>query len=225
MNAYNEIARVFRDPVPSIEEPAKPVESMIVVDCGYSHTTVTPLYQGRPIQQAIQRLDIGGKFLTSYLKELLSVRQMDVRSETYMVNQMKEETFFVSRAFRADLDSAKTAPEQDGIVLDYILPDYTSRTSGQTRKHDPVAWKQMRTMGFVQNANGERESFLKLGNERFIIPELLFNPRDAGIDQPGIPDMIMRSLACVPTGLWPIMLGNVYVVGGSSNSPNFVDRL
>ncbi len=80
------------------------VEAMLVVDSGYSHTTVTPLLRGRPAQAAIRRLDVGGKLLTNYLKELASVRHYNMMDETYLMNEAKEAVCFVSRDLRRDLE-------------------------------------------------------------------------------------------------------------------------
>ena len=226
LNAYNDIAGIFGDVEASGPSSPGPAEAVLVVDSGYSHTTVTPIYRGRPIQQAIQRLDVGGKFLTNYLKEILSIRQMDIRSETHMTNAMKEDVCFISHDFRGHLDRTKHGTDEDrSVVVDYVLPDYTARSRGEMRYHDPLKWKQMRMMGFFQNEEGERESFLKLGTERFSVPELFFNPKDVGLNQPGLPQMVMRSLSKVPTGLWPVMLANVLVVGGNLKIDGFMSRL
>ena len=225
LNAYNDIAGIFHDSGMSIQSRIAPAEGLLVVDIGYSSSTVTPLYRGKPIQQAVQRLDIGGKFLTNQLKDILSIRQMDIRTETQMANLMKEDVCFVSKSFAADLDSVKKDLSKSSIVLDYVLPDYSTRARGEIRPHNPSAWKQMRMMGCVQTAEGERESLLKLSNERFSVPELLFNPKDIGMNQPGLPELVMRSLSKVPAGLWALMLANIYVVGGTSKLPGLLDRL
>lgn len=75
-----------------------------MIDSGYSHTTVTPIVQGRPLQQAIRRLDVGGKLMTNYLTRLLSVRHFDMRNETFVVNEMKESVCYVSLDFKGDLE-------------------------------------------------------------------------------------------------------------------------
>lgn len=43
------------------------------------------------------RLDVGGKLLTSHLKELVSLRQWNVMGDTYMVNGIKERLCFVAQ--------------------------------------------------------------------------------------------------------------------------------
>ena len=66
---------------------------------------------------------------------------------------------------------------------------------------------------------------MTLGNERFSVPELLFNPGDIGMKQAGLPESIMQSLKSVPTALWAAMLANIYIVGGNAKLKNFAERL
>ena len=211
-----------------------PVECLLVIDSGYSHTTVTPLYRGAPIQQAIRRLEMGGKFLTNYMKEMLSVRQMDVRDETYLMNQMKEDACYVSSNFRNDLESLGKGPltarrmvhpgNQD-IIVDFVLPDYSTRMRGELRPHDPSTMAMRTKLGAVTNTEGVKEYIIALGNERFTVPELLFNPSDIGMQQAGLPETVMASMSGLPPGLWPSMLSNILVVGGNAKFEGFLARL
>jgi actin-related protein 6 len=69
------------------------------------------------------------------------------------------------------------------------------------------------------------EDVLTLRNERFVVPELLFNPSDIGMRQPGLADLVMQSLSALPIGLWPGLLANIVVVGGNARLDNFIQRL
>lgn len=208
---------------------------MLVIDTGFSHSTVTPLYQGRPIQQAIRRLDIGGKLLTNYLKEMLSVRHYNLMSETHLVNEAKEKICFVSNDFKDDLErvwqggaARSSRPKKEGekeIVVDYILPNYNSGTQGFLRPHDPSLAARVKKMGAMANPGGVVEDFMTLGNERFVVPELLFNPMDVGMREAGLPETVMQSLSGLPPGLWPAMLANIVVVGGNCLMGGFMERL
>jgi len=111
---------------------------MLLIDSGYSHTTVSPLLQGRPLQSAIRRLDIGGKLMTSYLTRLLSVRHFDMRNDTYIVNEMKEQACYVSLDFKGDLE--KTWKGTRGDMSRYL-------TTGRKRKG---LQKLYRKCGFPQ---------------------------------------------------------------------------
>lgn len=226
LNAYNNIHTLFNDGN-RVQDKHQPAECLLVIDSGYSHTTVTPLINGRPAQQAIRRLDIGGKFLTNYLKEQLSIRAFYAMDETYVVNELKESASFVSEQFKHDLDASWKGGKRDrrevdtSIVVDYVLPDYETIHHGTIRRHDPLAEKR----GSAPLGQPSREKVVTLGNERFAIPELLFNPGDVGMKEAGLPAMVMESLEALPEGLRPAMLVNMVLVGGNANIPGLQQRL
>ena len=154
--------------------------------------------------------------------------------ETHLMNEVKESICFVSGDFKRDLEATwkgaagrrKHAVEGDReIVVDYVLPDYNAHKQGFMRPHDPSLSAKMRKIGALTGAGEAVEDFMTLGNERFTVPELLFNPNDVGLRQPGIPDTVMQSMSGVPTGLWPAMLANILVVGGNSKMDGFMERL
>ncbi|RDW67126.1 actin family protein [Aspergillus mulundensis] len=234
LNAWNEAQSLFGDPVLSQPGAAvSPTECLLVVDSGYSHTTVTPVYRGQPLQRGIRRLDIGGKHLTNYLKELVSMRQYNMLDETYIMNEVKESACFVSNDFSRDLERTwkgnrrRGQPDPgDGVVVDYVLPDPNGGRRGFMRPHDPLlVSKQRKAVLAGASADQLNEDALILGNERFTVPEILFTPSDIGMKSAGVPDMILQSLSVLPTGLHPAFLANVIVVGGNSLLPGFMERL
>jgi len=209
-----------------------PAEIVFLIDSGYSHTTVTPLLKGRPLQQAVRRLEVGGKFLTNYLTRMLSLRHYDMRNDTYIVNEMKETACYVSLDFAGDLEKTWKGTRGErredyltgaGITKDYVLPDFHTRAKGIVRDYDPT--QNARTRKLAAQLGETSEDVITLRNERFTIPEILFNPSDVGLQQPGIADVVWQSLQCLPVGLWPGLLGNIIVVGGNSLFEGFVDRL
>ena len=114
-------------------------------------------------RQAYNRLNIGGKFLTNYLKEVISYRHYNMMEETYLINKVKESCCFISQDFSADLDRIKY---KKGGEIKYVLPDYSNNKDGYILQEE-------------QNIK-EDQQVLVLGNERFAIPELLFSPGDIG---------------------------------------------
>ena len=66
---------------------------------------------------------------------------------------------------------------------------------------------------------------MTLANERFTVPELLFSPGYVGMKEEGLPGTVMQSLSGLPPGLWPVMLANILVVGGSCKIDGFMARL
>lgn len=62
----------------------------VVIDAGYSGTTVTPYAGWRPVPGASTRLDVGGKHLTNALKEAVSYRQYNMMDDTWLVNKVRQ---------------------------------------------------------------------------------------------------------------------------------------
>jgi len=151
--------------------------------------------------------------------------------ETYLLNEIKEAVSYVSpsaQQFSKDLERTWKGRMGDkrtldsSIVLDYVLPDYEGAIHGYARPHDPM---QSRMRRGLQPLQGPREDVLPLGNERFAVPELLFNPSDIGIQEAGLPVAVMESLGVLPEALKAAMLANIVVVGGNSLITGFVERL
>ncbi|OQO10787.1 hypothetical protein B0A48_04087 [Cryoendolithus antarcticus] len=208
-------------------EAGVPAECMLVIDAGYSHTTVTPLLHGKVLQSACRRLDIGGKTLTNQLKDLISTRQFELQKEDWMANQIKEDVCFVSQDFDSDLERVWRGGMKDrrkidhSIVVDYVLPDYEEIKRGFARPHDPSSAARKRQLGIGM----PREDLVVIANERFSVPELLFTPSDIGMQSEGLVGTILQSQNPLPVGLWQASLANVLVVGGTSKLPGFVERL
>jgi actin-related protein 6 len=227
------------------------MECVLVIDSGYSHSTVTPLFNGRPIHRAIRRLDFGGKHLTNLLKEVISVRHFDLHQDTKIVNDIKEDVCFVSDDFRRDLertwkgnadrrqkatpskpqdedhamDLDRPASRDEELRVDYILPDGIRLLRGFSRPHDSSTAAQRRRKAAALASDPEAEISMTLGNERFSVPEILFSPGDIGSKQPGLPDIVMQSLCVLPPLVQATMLSNVLVVGGNANIAGLVERL
>lgn len=157
----------------------------LVVDSGFSFTHVVPFVEGQKVLAHTKRIDVGGKVLTNHLKDIISYRQLNVLDETYVVNQMKEDCCFVSTSFWKDLEIAGRRGQMNSIARDYVLPDY-------------INFKR----GFIYEKEKHREIFnpnehqrIRMNNERFQVPELLFNPGDVNIDQIGISHTIVHAVS------------------------------
>ncbi|KAK5995363.1 Actin-related protein 6 [Cladobotryum mycophilum] len=230
-NAYHDLQNIFRTTKDASTAANVPSEIAMVVDTGYSHTTVTPLLRGQPLHSAIRRVDVGGKLMTNYMARLISLRHFDVRNEFYIVNDMKEAACYVAPDFKGDLEKTWKGTRGEkrpdyisgaGIVKDYVLPDFHTRNKGILRDYDPARHVKSKKLAAV---NQTEEDVLTLRNERFTVPELIFHPSDIGMRQPGLAEAIHQSLHELPIGLWPGLLANIVVVGGNSLFDGFIQRL
>lgn len=198
-------------------QATSPAETIMVVDSGHSFTHIIPVIRGKVYHPAVRRIDVGGKFLTNYFKEMVSIRHYNMIDETYVMNEIKEAVCFVSTDFNADLEKCKCMKKgENSIVMDYVLPDYNEGKAGYARAHVPRQGKL---------ALGPDEQHMTLGNERFTVPELLFTPSDVGMKQAGIPEVVMQSLEKVPEQFRDLLLANVVPVGGNVDIPGFLERL
>ncbi|XP_070162125.1 actin-related protein 6 [Polyergus mexicanus] len=181
----------------------------IVIDSSYSFTHIIPYINDSKVKEGIRRIDVGGKLLTNHLKEILSYRQLHVMDETYVINQVKEDCCFVSQDFFKDMERAKYKLEKNIIAKDYVLPDYTTLRRGYLKDPEP----------------SNEQQTLRLTNERFAIPEILFHPSDIGIRQMGIPEAVIDSIKACDEETWPHFLSNIILTGGNAKFPGFKDRI
>lgn len=96
-------------------------ECTLVVDSGYSFTYIVPYIKGKKHKEGIIRIDIGGKVLTNHLKEIISYRQLNVLDETYVINQAKEDSCFVSQDFMKDMGIAKERGNHSELLCIHII--------------------------------------------------------------------------------------------------------
>ncbi|KAK2142530.1 hypothetical protein LSH36_942g01043 [Paralvinella palmiformis] len=186
----------------------------LVIDSGYSFTHVTPYYLDKKIKQGIKRINVGGKILTNHLKEIVSYRQLMVMDETYVMNQVKEDVCFVSLDFFKDMEIAKKHSTANTIVRDYVLPDYTHIKRGHIRDPEDAGTKPTGS-----------EQIIRLNNERFSVPEVLFHPSDIGIQEMGLAETVVHSISCTPEEMHPHLYNNIVVTGGNGLLPGFKERL
>lgn len=204
------------------EQPAE--LCCLVVDTGYSFTHIVPFVRGKRVKEAIKRIDVGGKLLTNHLKEIMSYRQIHVLDETYVMNACKEDSCFVTLDYDEDMKTAykesqvpprKASQYNFKLARDYVLPDFTSIRRGYM--------KPATETGRVEE--GSNEQTIRLNNERFCVPELLFRPSDVGIDQVGIPEAIVDAISHCDADAQPWLYRNIVVTGGNAAIPNMRERI
>ncbi|CAI2324215.1 unnamed protein product [Caenorhabditis sp. 36 PRJEB53466] len=182
-----------------------------VVDTGFSWTTISCFVDGLLIQDSVVRIDVGGKALTNKLKDWISYRTLDVSSETYVINEVKEDLCYVTMDFESSMKEAKKRFDENTIVKKYIMPDFHNTFRGVVKD--------------ARDPSDPSTPSITLGIERFATPEILFNPSDIDIDQCGVAEGVIESLARSPETLRAALSQNIVVVGGSSCFTGFRERL
>lgn len=79
--------------------------------------------------------------------------------------------------------------------------------------------------GSGSGPQGCETQMMRLGAERYSVPEVLFSPADIGLQQAGIVDMIVASIEACPLDLRPLLWQNIVLTGGNTLFPGFEARL
>ncbi|KAM3589355.1 Actin-related protein 6 [Umbelopsis sp. WA50703] len=113
---------------------------------------------------------------------------------------------------------SRATGSKNSIIQEYVLPDFTKRNKGYILSRDE---KENLTS---RKADGT-DQILTMNNERFMIPEILFNPSDIGMNQAGIPEAIFQSVEACDPDSQGLLYANVVIVGGNANLPGFKQRV
>jgi actin-related protein 6 len=191
---------------------------LLVIESGFSFSHSVPIMDHRIIKSGVRRVDVGGKLITNYLRELISYRQWNMMDETHLVSLIKEKVCFVSDDFLSDL-------RRTDLKLQYVLPDYVHHTEGYVRgsSDDPHL---MDAAGNKAVKHSGEEQVLTLKNERFSAPEVLFRPTDIGLSQAGLAEACLQGLNALDNDVVSAaLLGNIAFCGGNAAIPGACERL
>eukprot|EP00238_Polyblepharides_amylifera_P003974 CAMPEP_0196592406 /NCGR_PEP_ID=MMETSP1081-20130531/72667_1 /TAXON_ID=36882 /ORGANISM="Pyramimonas amylifera, Strain CCMP720" /LENGTH=429 /DNA_ID=CAMNT_0041916097 /DNA_START=127 /DNA_END=1416 /DNA_ORIENTATION=- len=209
---------------PGIPWDAAQAKCGLVLDTGFSFTHAVPIFDGRVILEGVRRINLGGKALTNYLKELVSFRAWNMMDEYLIIDDVKEKLCYVTQDLAASLVSARLPGANNPVRRCYVLPDGLTHTRGFVKEIDPAEVQNQLKRKKLESEN-EEEQLLTLTNERFTVPEALFHPSDIGVMQAGLAETIIQAIAICPEEMHEIMYSNVICTGGCSTIPGFVDRL
>uniref|UniRef100_A0ACD5Y3L2 Uncharacterized protein n=1 Tax=Avena sativa TaxID=4498 RepID=A0ACD5Y3L2_AVESA len=212
----------------------------LVVDCGFSFTHASPVLQNFTLNYAVRRMDLGGKALTNYLKELVSYRSLNVMDETLLIDDAKEKLCFVSLDVPRDLRLARLSFKDNPFRCSYILPDGITSKKGFVKDLDEAhRYCSLPVDGELDHNDGDSDTNksedkkkpelsqneFALTNERFLVPEMLFHPIDLGMNQAGLAECIVRAVQACHPYIQPVLYESIILTGGSTLFPRFAERL
>ena len=163
----------------------------LVVDSGDGVTHIVPIYEGFALTHAINRVDLGGRDITEYLRRLLRQRGYSLVSsaEREIVRDIKEKLCYVALEPEKEMKLAEKVTE---MQKEYVLPD------------------------------GEK---VVIGAERFLAPEVFFNPGVIGMEATPLDESIVDSIRKCDVDLRRELYANIVLSGGSTMFPGLNERL
>eukprot|EP01028_Stygiella_incarcerata_P008431 TRINITY_DN36612_c0_g1_i1.p1 TRINITY_DN36612_c0_g1~~TRINITY_DN36612_c0_g1_i1.p1 ORF type:complete len:539 (-),score=151.13 TRINITY_DN36612_c0_g1_i1:23-1639(-) len=211
-----------------------PIECLcgVVVDSGFSVTFSVPFFGDRMISSGIRRLDIGGKFLTNHLKELVSFRCFNLMDDFLIANHMKEVCSFMRPFPPYDRKGCRMFDEEVGKSFGkYVLPKGNESFEDRFGTYQVIEGKKKlskRPISAHEEGGGgdDEEQTIVLANERYMVPEALMDPEGViGMKEEGIAGCIVQSILACPLEIRPLLTQNILLTGGNMRIKNILERI
>jgi len=94
----------------------------LVVDSGDGVTHTVPVFEGFSIPHAVEKMEIAGRLLTSFMQKLMleAGESLTSSAEYEIVRDIKEKHCFVAQDFEQEMSDAQNSSAQD---VSYTMPD------------------------------------------------------------------------------------------------------
>ncbi|GFY56859.1 actin [Trichonephila inaurata madagascariensis] len=173
-------------------------KSGIIVDIG-DRLDVIPIIEGYIVESGVTRLPYGGQRMIHHLKHSLAEKNISLVSdvETYLARYVLEQLCYVAEDYNEELQRFHTNPD-----------DFEMSISTSHFFKDDCLWNEV---------------ILDMG--RFHVPEGLFVPEKWGLDNPGLHKLVHHAIQECGVDLRREMTRSIYVSGGLTLLPGFVERL
>lgn len=172
----------------------------IILESGDGVTQVVPVYNGYKLDHAMDKIDFGGQDITEYLKYLLRTngRLVETEKEQDLYNKVKESECVIN-------------PDREKNKKKFLR-----RLSIFDMGNKPIEVTE------YELPDGE---CIKVGEEKFMTTEVLFNPSIAGKNHPGIHELLADCLERLDMDLKRHLINSIYLSGGNSMFKGFNERL
>ncbi|KAK5581426.1 hypothetical protein ACTFIV_003626 [Dictyostelium citrinum] len=169
-----------------------------VIDSGDGVTHVIPISEGYVIGSSIKHIPIAGRDISSYVQQIMREREPNIPPAE-------------------SLEIAKRVKEQ----YSYVCPDIVKEFG----KYDSEPDKWIKTIN-AQDSVTKKPFTYDVGYERFLGPELFFNPEIASSDYlTPLPKVVDDTIQSCPIDCRRGLYKNIVLSGGSTMFKDFGKRL
>ncbi|KAJ5976104.1 hypothetical protein N7481_009811 [Penicillium waksmanii] len=167
----------------------------VVLDSGDGVSHAVPVYEGFAIPNSIRRIDVAGRDVTEQMQLLL-------RKAGHVLHTSAEKE--VVRMIKEKVCYVSLDPKRE-----------EKEWMNSYHKSDAKA---------VDYALPDGRK-IKIGQERYRAPEILFDPELIGLEYPGVHQIVQESITRTDLDLRKALYHNIVLSGGSTLCKNFPDRL
>ncbi|GFU37876.1 actin [Nephila pilipes] len=174
------------------------VSTGIVVDIG-DRMDILPVVDGFIVEKGVTRVPHGGQRLIHHMKHALAEKHISLSNDidSFVVRFISENLTYIPEDYENETKIAIHYP--DTVRKPIVLENF------------------MRDDNFIQQA--------VLDDARFKVPEGLFKPSLWGLDNPGIHQLVQKAIQATSVDVRKKIAENIYVSGGVTTTPGFVERL
>jgi actin-like protein 6A len=201
-----------------------------VVESGAGHTTVSPIHDGYVVSKGVRRSQMGGLKLDETLEKILAQQDPTrVITPAYLLNRKVDAE---GHLHIQHLTYPHTHPSYHALMVNDLYRDMKESLC----RLGESAFDSHQKFPTVQYELPDGNT-LEVGNERFIVPEHIFNPRYGGLGlldlkhdfdgamYKGLHHMVLESVEAVDVDLRKELYGNVVLSGGNTLFPGTPNRL
>lgn len=175
----------------------------LLIEAGFSHCVVVPVYNTQPIPNASVKLPVGARILNNLLRDRLAYMQYDLDDNPLLVQHIRET---MCRTAKTPADFANSITAAPGVYCAYELP------SGGG------------SLGFPTTQPSSNPHVI-LGADTFAVPEAVFNPLSVGLDFIGLGECVKLAISKCPEICRKAVCSKIILFGGLAKSEGFQARL
>ncbi|EER04477.1 conserved hypothetical protein [Perkinsus marinus ATCC 50983] len=183
----------------------------LIVDAGFSGCRAVPLYNMYPIEHCAQRMDVGGRVMTNYLKEAMAHNQVDLDDAPLLVENIFETMCYSAQDFAEEVKASRACPHER--ARRYVLPDHSSTSNHLGKVVDPG-----------QGDDVTNKDCVDLSHERMVVCEALWQPGSIGVLQAGLAEMAATAVMKAPVATRSAIAKKVILGGGLFLIPGVLKR-